>query len=121
MRFAGTVTVEAARSFAEEWVAAWNAHDLDRILSHYAAEIVFLSPVAEMRLGNGRVEGIDALRAHWAAGLTAQPNLRFELIEVLAGCRSLTILYRNHRSQTAAETFEFGEGGAVVRSYACHA
>ena len=32
-------------AFAEEWITAWNTHDLDRILSHYAEDIVFRSPV----------------------------------------------------------------------------
>ena len=30
------MTREEALGFAREWVAAWNAHDLGRILSHYA-------------------------------------------------------------------------------------
>jgi hypothetical protein len=120
MGFAGVVSAEAARSFAEEWVAGWNAHDLDRILSHYAPDVVFLSPTAHRRLGEGRVVGVEALRANWAAGLASQPNLRFELLEVLAGYRALTILYRNHRGETAGETFEFGEGPKVVRSFACY-
>ena len=25
-----------AEHFANDWIAAWNAHDLDRVLSHYA-------------------------------------------------------------------------------------
>ena len=25
--------------FAKEWVAAWNAHDLDRVLSHYENDL----------------------------------------------------------------------------------
>ena len=33
-------------AFAREWIDAWNAHDLERILSHYSDEIVFTSPVA---------------------------------------------------------------------------
>lgn len=92
-------------AFAEDWISAWNAHDLERILSHYAAEIVFLSPIAEKRMGNGRVVGIPQLRGYWDAGLAAQPDLKFELIDVLVGHSCLTILYRNHRGQTAAETF----------------
>lgn len=107
-------------AFAEDWLAAWNAHDLDRILSHYAPEIVFLSPVAQARLGDGRVEGLEALRRYWRGGLDAQPALHFELLQVLTGHDSLTIIYRNHRGQTAAETFEFGPGGKVVRSLACY-
>ncbi len=35
-----------AAAFAREWLAAWNSHDLERILSHYATGIVFLSPFA---------------------------------------------------------------------------
>ena len=107
-------------AFAEEWVGAWNAHDLDRILSHYAPEIVFLSPVAQARVGNGRVVGLEALRADWRGGLDAQPALKFELLQVLTGHECLTIRYRNHRGQTAAETFEFGPDGKVVRSFACY-
>ncbi len=107
-------------SFAEEWVAAWNSHDLDRILSHYATGVVLLSPMAQRRLGNGRVTGIDALRAYWSAALDAQPDLCFALQTVLVGHECLTILYRNHRGQTAAETFEFGADGKVVRSFACY-
>lgn len=108
-------------AFAEEWIAAWNAHDLDRILSHYAPDVVFLSPIAQKRVGNGRVTGITALRDYWRRGLDAEPNLAFELVDVLVGHDCLTINYRNHRKQRAAETFEFATDGTVVRSYACYA
>jgi hypothetical protein len=37
-------------AFAAEWIAAWNAHDLDRILSHYAADAVVRTPVAAARV-----------------------------------------------------------------------
>lgn len=107
-------------AFAGEWLAAWNTHDLDRILSHYAPEIVFLSPVAQARVGDGRVVGLDALRRYWRGGLDAQPTLRFELQAVLTGHNCLTITYRNHRGQTVAETFEFGPDDRVVRSFACY-
>ncbi len=114
------MTEGEARAFACEWIAAWNAHDLERILSHYATGVVFLSPVAQKRVGNGRVMGIAALRAYWGAGLAAQPDLRFELLDVFAGHDCLTLRYRNHRGQTAAETCEFGADGKVVRSFACY-
>jgi len=106
--------------FAEEWVAAWNGHDLDRILAHYDAGIVFLSPIALQTVGNGRVAGIAALRDYWGERLAARPDLKFELLEVLTGYQCLTIRYRNHRGQSAAETFEFGPDGKVVRSFACY-
>ena len=107
-------------TFAEDWVSAWNSHDLDRILSHYSPEIVFLSPIAQQRTGNGRVVGIPTLRSYWAQGLAAQPDLRFEILEVLMGYECLTIRYRNHQGRSVAETFEFGTKGDVVRSSACY-
>ena len=35
-----------AKRFAREWIEAWNSHDLDAILSHYATDVVLTSPVA---------------------------------------------------------------------------
>ena len=79
------VTTQDPHAFAAEWIEAWNTHDLERILAHYDAGVVFLSPLAKQRTGHGRVEGIEALRAYWAAGLAAQPNLTFEHRETLVG------------------------------------
>ena len=115
-----TITTSDARAFAEEWIAAWNSHDLERILAHYGTEIEFLSPVAFKRTGNGRIAGIPALRAYWGPGLAAQPDLKFDLLDVLVGHDCLTILYRNHRAQHVAEMVEFGDHHKVVRSYACY-
>jgi hypothetical protein len=101
------IEIEWAKEFAKEWIAAWNSHDLDRILSHYAVEIEFLSPFARKRTGKGRVIGIPA-------------ELKFDLRDVLIGHDCLTILYRNHRGQEVAETVEFGDGQKVIRSSACY-
>ena len=111
---------DEAKAFAQDWIEAWNGHDLDRILAHYAEDVVFLSPVAQQRVGQGRLTGIPALRAYWGAGLEAQPDLKFELLDVLAGHDCLTLLYRNHKGQTVAETAEFGPSGKVLRSFACY-
>ena len=109
-----------ARTFAEGWLAAWNDHDLEQILSLHAPDIVFLSPVAERRAGSGRVEGIDKLRRYWAAWFEAEPGLKFELTAVLSGFRCLTILCRNQQGQTLAETLEFQVDGKVIRAFACY-
>jgi ketosteroid isomerase-like protein len=114
------MTVDEARAFSAEWIAAWNSHDLDRILSHFAPDIVLLSPVAQKLVGNGRVAGLPALRAYWTKGLAAQPELKFEFVDLCIGHDCLTVLYRNHRGQQAAETFEFGADGKVIRSFACY-
>jgi len=33
-----------ADHFAAEWIAAWNSHDLERILSHYTDNFEMSSP-----------------------------------------------------------------------------
>jgi len=38
------LTKEQAHQFAREWVAAWNAHDLDRIMYHYEEEVELIFP-----------------------------------------------------------------------------
>jgi ketosteroid isomerase-like protein len=115
------MTQEDGNAFAADWISAWNRHDLPAILSHYDEDVVFLSPTAQRLVGNGRVSGMEALRTYWALGLASQPNLKFDLVDVLVGYQCLTILYRNHRGQRAAETFEFGAEHKVVRSAACYA
>jgi len=108
------------RAFAAEWIAAWNAHDLERILSFYAQDVVFLSPHALARVGTGRVEGVGGLRRYWGLALEAQPALRFEFQSALVGYECVTILYRNHHGRHAAESFEFDADGKVSRSIACY-
>ena len=41
------IDLEWARTLATEWVAAWNSHDLERILAHYAHDVVFSSPLPD--------------------------------------------------------------------------
>ena len=33
-------------SFTEDWLTAWNHHDVDAMLTHFHDDIVFTSPVA---------------------------------------------------------------------------
>jgi hypothetical protein len=48
-----------AEQFAEEWYAAWNAHDPERILSHYADDVEVASPLVSVLTGeaDGRISG----------------------------------------------------------------
>lgn len=108
-------------AFADEWIAAWNAHDLDRILSHYAPEIVFESPMIRSRYGkaSGRVEGLAELRDYWSGAFTAFPDLRFERLAVFGGIDGGAILYFNHaRKIEVIEVFRRGPDGRVVQSAA---
>jgi hypothetical protein len=111
------LTEETVRHFAREWVDAWNAHDLERILSHYAEDVVLSSPVAARLVpeSSGEIRGIDALRAYFARGLAAIPNLRFDLVEPLWGLSSIVLYYDNNRGNRTAEFMEFNHSGKVTR------
>ena len=40
-----------AERFAREWVEAWNAHDLERVLSHYEDDFEMSSPIIATLMG----------------------------------------------------------------------
>jgi len=63
-----------ARELARQWVQAWNAHDLDTIMTHYDEAVVLVSPVAARLLGDaaGTVRVKAALREYFARGLEAR-------------------------------------------------
>src|SRR5271170_703220 len=68
-----------AQKFVDSWEQGWNAHDLERVLSHFADDVVFTSPVAAQLLGDsdGVIRGKAALREYWTEGLRRIPDLRF--------------------------------------------
>lgn len=109
----------SAELFARDWVAAWNAHDLDRILDLYEDDFEMSSPVIARLVGkaSGQLKGKTAVRAYWKKALEAAPNLRFELLEILVGVNSVTILYKGHRG-VSAEVFHFGKEGKVSAAFA---
>lgn len=111
----------AAERLAAHWIAAWNAHDLDAILSHYADDVEVASPVAAQLLGgDGRVVGKAALRAYFAKGLAAFPDLRFDLQQVLVGTDTIVLYYTNQRGTHTAEVMELDAGGKVKRMRATY-
>lgn len=107
--------------FVRTWIAAWNARDVEAVLALYDDACTFSSPLAPRYADtpNGVLVGKPALRAYWTAALARLPDLHFECVAVLAGVNALTAVYRGHRG-LAAEVFEFGESGAVLRGQACY-
>jgi hypothetical protein len=108
---------QRAHAFAEEWVAAWNAHDLERILAHYTEDVTLTSPVVVQLLGDpsGTVRGKPALRAYFQRGLEAYPQLRFVPERVAWGLASVVIVYVNQRGSRTAEFMELAADARVKR------
>lgn len=107
----------SVRKFVDGWVAAWNAHDLDALLVHFADDVTFRSPVAAQLLGgDGIIRGKEALRAYWSEGLRRIPDLRFEVLGTYVGVDCLVINYRNQKGGVVNEVLIF-DGPLVVEGY----
>lgn len=109
-----------AEHFATDWIESWNAHDLDRILSHYADDFEMSSPVIIQIAGepSGRLCGKVAVGAYWSKALKLIPDLHFELVTVLVGVGSVTIYYKGAGGRLAAEVFFFDANHKVIRAVA---
>ena len=100
-------------SFAADWVDAFNARDLERVLSHYADDVRLYSPRVKQILGDpsGCVRGKAALRDYFAKGMSG--SLRFELERIFPGEGSAVLRIRTNEGREGAELVVFGPGGLV--------
>jgi ketosteroid isomerase-like protein len=112
-----------AERFAADWIEAWNAHDLARVLSHYADDFEMSSPYVVQIAGepSGTLRGKAAIGAYWKKALELVPDLKFELVSVLVGVGSIVLHYKGARSRTVAEILYFGPDLKVVRASAHYA
>ena len=116
------ITSEFAKEFATEWIEAWNAHDLPRILSHYHPDFEMSSPLIRslMNEPSGTLKGKQAVGAYWEFALSRQPQLHFTLENILVGANSITLTYQGSRG-LSAEVFLLDEQGMVTHSFAHYA
>lgn len=115
------MNADQTRTFAEAWVSAWNAHDLERVLTHYRDDFIMESPLIRAVVGepSGRLQGMSAVRAYWEKALQRLPDLKFELVDILVGARSVVLYYLRHPGRHAsAEFFLFDEHGKVTHASA---
>jgi SnoaL-like protein len=114
------LTEADARRFAVDWIDAWNARDLNRILSHYSSDAVFSSPFVAALEGEtaGCIRGREALQRYFGAALGTYPTLAFRLRAVFRGVETLTLLYDSVDGLVAAETMVVNEAGQVTRVWA---
>lgn len=114
---------EAAQTFAQCWIDAWNRHDLPAVLQLYTDDFQMESPyiAAIAGVASGRLVGRQAVGEYWQAALARMPELHFELISLLSGVDSLVLHYRSVGGKLAAEYFEFDAAGKVRRAAAHYA
>jgi hypothetical protein len=108
--------LDDAQAFADGWVDAWNAHDLELILSHFSDDVTFSSPVATMLVpeSGGVIHGKADLRDYWREGLRRIPDLHFQIEGVYVGVEALVINYRNQNDRLVCEVLIL-DGALVTR------
>jgi ketosteroid isomerase-like protein len=109
-----------AKRFADEWVTAWNTHNLPAILAHYADDFEMSSPMIARFAGEPSclLKGKAAVGAYWEKALQLLPNLHFELISVLVGVNSVTLYYHGATGGKVAEVFHFNDAHLVAKAFA---
>ena len=109
------MTHEEAQDFAQAWLAAWNSHDIDAVLSHFADDASFSSPIAAVMFpeSGGILRGKQAIKEYWSAAIQHIPDLHFEILGVYAGINLVVINYRNHVGNLVNEVLALGPDGLV--------
>ena len=92
----GSISYEFAKDHVEKWVKAWNAHNLNAIMSSYDSELRLSSPKIRIILGENRKNTIYSkgeLNRYFSAGLEKFPNLKFKIIGFTVGDNKVILEY----------------------------
>jgi ketosteroid isomerase-like protein len=102
-------------ALGREWIAAWNARDVDRVLALYTDDIEMTSPhiVGFGFDASGTLRGKAKVREYWAFALQKVPDLHFDLIDVYTGPDSLIVFYQNERGGKVCEYLRLDAAGKI--------
>lgn len=114
---------QAAEKFAQEWINAWNKHQIDEILSHYADDVEFYSPFIPLLKFNetGIITNKSDLKKYFEIGLNTYADLHFQFHHCFIGIHTLVLHYTSVNGRMAAEVFELNEQGKAVKVYCNYA
>jgi limonene-1,2-epoxide hydrolase len=105
---------------ANKWFAAFNEHDLEKLLSLYDDNAAHYSPKLKIRQPetNGYVKGKAALRAWWQDAFDRLPTLHYEVTSVTANNARVFMEYTRQVSgepdMLVAEVLEVKDGRIIA-------
>lgn len=104
-----------AQAFAQKWIASWNSHNLEDILTHYAEDVEITTPMIKIATGDdrGTLKGKTTVAEYWRKALVKLPDLKFELIEVTQGVESIALYYKSVMNKMSVEVMFFNQEGLV--------
>ncbi|HTT59698.1 MAG TPA: nuclear transport factor 2 family protein [Acidimicrobiales bacterium] len=105
------------RRHVDNWLAAWNSHDLDAIMSCYSEDVDFVAPTVVQRWGrdDGRLQGRAELRRHFERGLELAPHLTFTEEAFLSSPAGYALLYLRDNNNRVLDVVELNADGQAAR------
>jgi hypothetical protein len=114
------MTTQKNLSIAHAWFEAFNAHNLDKLLSLYDDEATHFSPKLKIKHPetNGLVTGKNALRTWWQESFEQLPTLNYKVTSLTANDDRVFMEYvrkvENENDMLVAEVLEIKEGNIVL-------
>ncbi|MCW3124832.1 MAG: hypothetical protein JWO03_490 [Bacteroidetes bacterium] len=112
-------------TITHQWFDAFNAHDLEKLLSLYAEDAQHYSPKLKLRQPEtkGLITGKDALRSWWRDSFDRLPTLRYEPTRFIADENNVFMEYIRHvegeDDMTVGEVLEISNG-LIIASRVYH-
>ena len=109
-------------TLGRDWIAAWNSHDLERVLALYAEDSEMTSDKIQA-LGlddSGTLRGKAMLRKYWSRAFELLPNLHFDLIDTYVSPDSIVVFYQNERGARICEYLRLNDEGKIKQGSANH-
>lgn len=97
-------------SIAQQWIDAFNKHEVDTLLSLYDDNARHYSPRVEEERPEteGWLEGKDQLREWWQRNFDELPSLRYKLCDSLKSRDCVVMIYiREVSGQPKKQVFEY--------------
>lgn len=114
------MTPEQNLSIAHAWFAAFNSHNLEKLLSLYDENAEHFSPKLKLRHPetNGLVTGKDALRTWWDDAFRRLPTLHYKVTSLTSNTDRVFMEYirnaANEEDMVVAEVLEIKEGKIIA-------
>ena len=110
---------------AQQWFAAFNDKDLEKLLALYADDAEHFSPKLKLRQPetNGLIKGKISMRAWWQDSFDRLPSLHYELIRLTPYQNRVFMEYLRHVNGEpdlyVGEMFEI-QNGRIIKSSVFH-
>jgi ketosteroid isomerase-like protein len=118
-------TINANRHIAHLWFAAFNAHQLEDLLSLYHSDAMHYSPKLKINQPgtNGLIKGRAALHAWWQDAFNRLPSLQYTVVKLTVDEEQVFMEYirkvDNEADLKVGEVLEI-ENGLIVSSRVYH-